>query len=208
MTLNSASDIEDALAKVGALLQFRRQEHALAIVGGAALNLLGIVTRTTSDVDVLGMADPHEVATRMGAALREAPEPWPEDLRQAAAEVARDLGLDSGWLNNGPTLQLRSGLPHGMEARIRWRQFGALWVGIPAREDLLALKLFAAVDRSGPRGVDTMDMMALAPTPEELAQAHAWVATQDASPEFATTLEKVCHYLRSNLAPNADRTPR
>ncbi len=95
-----------------------------------------------------------------------------------------------------------------MEARIRWRQFGALWVGIPVREDLLALKLFAAVDRSGPRGVDTMDLMALAPTPEELAQAHAWVATQDASPEFATTLEKVCHYLRSNLAPNADRTPR
>jgi len=204
MSLRSGSDVEHALRKVGDLLRFSRREHALTIVGGAALNLMGIVTRTTTDVDVIAMADPIEVASRGAATLREAPAPWPEELRRAIAEVARDLGLDAGWLNNGPTRQVQTGLPPGLADRVRWRQYGALWVGIPAREDLLALKLFAAVDRSGPRGVDTMDLLALAPTTSELAQAKAWVLTQDASPIFADTLEKVCHYLRANTPADAN----
>ena len=203
MSLSSASDIEQALQRLGDLLQFRRQRFAIAIVGGAALNLLHVVARTTSDVDILAFADPAELVRGGAGALTEAPSPLPTELMRAATEVARELGLDPGWLNNGPTLQMRSGLPPGMASRFAWRQFGSLWVGVAARQDLIALKLFAAVDRSGPQGVDTMDLLALAPTPAELAWAVAWVATQDASPAFASTLEKVQQYVLHTLSLGA-----
>ena len=206
MSLSSASDVQDALQRLGELLQFRRQHFAVAIVGGAALNLIHVVSRTTNDVDVLALADPTDLARGLRGTLTEAPSPLPTELIRAAIDVARELRLDEGWLNNGPTLQMRSGLPPGMEARLTWRQFGALWVGIPDRLDLLALKLFAAVDRSGPAGVDTKDVLALAPTPTELEWAKTWVATQDASPDFADTLDKVHRFLLSathRSAPHA-----
>jgi hypothetical protein len=203
MTLSSASDVEVALARVGELLRFRRQSFAIAIVGGAALNLIGAVSRTTTDVDVLAVANPLELARNARSTLTEAPNPLPVDLIRAAADVARDLNLDEGWLNSGPTLQMRAGLPPGMESRFFWRQFGSLWVGIPAREDLIALKLFAAVDRSGPGGVDTKDLIALAPTAAELEWATEWVATQDASPAFASTLAMVRQFLLSTI-PRGD----
>lgn len=58
------------------------------IVGGAALNLLGLVSRPTKDCDVLDPVLSQEVA---------------EAARAFAAEV-REGGevLDDGWLNNGP----------------------------------------------------------------------------------------------------------
>jgi len=203
MSLSSSSDIEHALQRLGDLLQFRRQRFAIAIVGGAALNLLHVVARTTNDVDILAFADPAELV--LGGALRltEAPNPLPSELVRAATEVARELDLEANWLNNGPTRQMRSGLPPGMESRLVWRQFGSLWVGIASRQDLIALKLFAAVDRSGPHGVDTTDLLALVPSPAELAWAVAWTATQDASPAFAGTLETVHRFVSDTLGRGA-----
>ena len=203
MSLSSASDIEHALQRLGDLLQFRRQRFAIAIVGGAALNLLHVVARTTNDVDILAFADPAELV--LGGALRltEAPNPLPSELVRAATEVALELDLEANWLNNGPTRQMRSGLPPGMESRLVWRQFGSLWVGIASRQDLIALKLFAAVDRSGPHGVDTTDLLALVPSPAELAWAVAWTATQNASPAFAGTIETVHRFVSDTLGRGA-----
>ena len=199
MSLSSSSDVEEVLQRLGELLQFRRHSFAVAIIGGAALNLLGVVSRTTNDVDVLAVANPADLANDLRGQLTEAPNPLPIELLRAASDVARDLNLNEGWLNNGPTRQMRSGLPPGMESRLVWREFGSLWVGVPAREDLIALKLFAAVDRSGPGGVDSNDLLALAPTAAELQWAVAWVATQDASLSFATTLETVHQFLSSSI---------
>ena len=203
MSLSSSSDIEHALQRLGDLLQFRRQRFAIAIVGGAALNLLHVVARTTNDVDILAFADPAELV--LGGALRltEAPNPLPSELVRAATEVALELDLEANWLNNGPTRQMRSGLPPGMESRLVWRQFGSLWVGIASRQDLIALKLFAAVDRSGPHGVDTTDLLALVPSPAELAWAVAWTATQNASPAFAGTIETVHRFVSDTLGRGA-----
>jgi hypothetical protein len=50
------AEIEGALGAVGELLAAERAEIGIIVVGGTALNLLGIVERTTRDVDVLAIA--------------------------------------------------------------------------------------------------------------------------------------------------------
>lgn len=51
MQLRSTSDIEIALNRVGEQLAFDRHRFSIVIVGGSAMNLLGLVNRATSDVD-------------------------------------------------------------------------------------------------------------------------------------------------------------
>lgn len=47
--------IERGLASVGELLAIDGVDVGIAVIGGTALNLLGIVQRTTNDVDVLAI---------------------------------------------------------------------------------------------------------------------------------------------------------
>ncbi len=191
--------MDEALRLVGELLAAAGHEYAITILGGAALNLLGIVKRTTSDVDILGFATPRANGAPSQGTLREPPEPMPQPLAQVAATVARDLGLDPNWLNTGPALQWRAGLPPGLEQRIEWRQYGALWVGIVARFDLIFFKLFAAADSTGPKSVHYQDLLALRPSAVQLYEAREWVGTQDASPEFAKVLDRVTSHVRKDL---------
>lgn len=181
-----------ALIRVGELLQARGAPATIVVVGGAAMNLHGFVHRVTTDVDVIA------TAIRPGpdsAAELVPPEPLPETLQRAAATVARDLGLRPDWLNTGPALQWRQGLPDGMGARIAWRRFAALEVGLADRIDLIFLKLYAAADHTGPGSVHFQDLLALRPTPAELAAAAAWVTQQDPTEAFATTVRKVMEHV-------------
>lgn len=200
MDLTDHTDIEQALELVGELLASDGHSFAVVVLGGAALNLLGIVERATTDVDILAFATPRADGPPEQHTTQPPPEPLPEPLLRAAATVARDLHLDPHWLNAGPALQWRAGLPSGLTHRVHWRQFGALWVGLVARYDLIFFKLFAAADSSGPASVHYQDLLALQPTRQELEHAGAWVRTQDASPEFATVLEQVLDHVRADLA--------
>lgn len=56
----------------------------------------------------------------------------------------------------------------------------ALTIRSLGRSDLLLSKLFALCDR----GLDLADCIALAPTAAELSTARAWIATQDANPDW------------------------
>lgn len=144
------------------------------VVGGAALALLGVITRETRDCDVMVPHLPAEIV---------------EAARAFAAEVrGKDEVLRDDWLNNGPA-DLAKVLPSGWEARLQDAFLGAaLTLRTLGRADLLKTKLFALCDR----GQDIGDCLALAPTAEELNQALAWVQDQDANtmwPEHvATTL--------------------
>lgn len=62
---------------------------SLLMCGGAALNISGLLTRLTADVDVLG--DMHA-----NGELGEMPD-W---IYPLAAEVAEELGLERHWLND------------------------------------------------------------------------------------------------------------
>lgn len=199
MDFHGENDVSEALRLVGEILAAQGLEYAVTILGGAALNLLGIVERTTSDVDILGFAVPKHGEAPNQSTVQEPPRPMPEPLVRAAETVARDLGLDPHWLNTGPALQWRVGLPPGLPQRVEWREYPGLWVGVVSRYDLIFFKLFAAADSTGTGSVHYQDLMALHPSDGELTDAAAWVATQDASPQFAGVLDVVVRQVRHNL---------
>jgi hypothetical protein len=200
MELTGAGDVSEALTLVGELLAAEGHDYAVTILGGAALNLLGIVERTTTDVDILAFATPWAGDhAPVHAPLHEPPEPLPEPLARAARTVARDLNLDPDWLNTGPALQWRAGLPPDLETRVRWQRYAALWVGIVDRYDLVFFKLFAAADSTGPKSVHYQDLLALNPSIAELEAATSWVRQQDASREFSNILDRVVTHVRTDL---------
>ena len=189
--------IERGLASVGELLAIDGVEVGIAVVGGTALNLLGIVQRTTSDVDVLavlqsGSDPPGETLVP--------PDPLPDPLQRAIARVARDFQLPPDWMNTVVGLQWQTGLPPGLAGRLHWRRYGGLRVGLVDRYDLVFLKLYASADSGGPTSVHVQDLLALHPSERDLETAAAWVREQDPTPAFAGILTEVTTYVRQRLA--------
>ncbi len=176
------------LAAVGAHLEAEAAAVSIVVVGGAALALRGWVPRTTQDVDVIALAD-------VSGGL--APPRLPESLLRAVARVARDFNLPDHWLNAVVGAQWRAGLPDGLASDLEWRSFHALRVGLAGRATLLALKLFAAVDK-GPASVHCQDVLVLAPSDDELARAQAWVLTQDMAPEWPKLVKEVVDHVRAH----------
>ncbi len=179
-----------------AALADRLDEHGatvgIVLLGGAALNLLGFVDRPTRDVDVLA---------RMGQTTGRLtpPEPLPDALRDAIADVALDFNQPGDWMNTTVAFQWRTGLPPGLEQRVEWREFGALRVGLVARVDLIAFKLYASADQTGPGSVHVSDLLALRPSREELAAAAEWIRTQDTSPEYHAVVQRVIAYVEAHV---------
>ena len=168
--LQGRADIEQALQAVGELVTAEGHSYAIVILGGAALSLLGIIDRATRDVDIVAFAS--DSSPGGSPKLVMPPQPMPEPLARAIRTVAGDFGLDEKWLNTGPDLQMRMGLPDGMAARLEWRDFAGLRVGLTSPRDLVAFKLFAAA---------------------------AWVKSQDANTdEFQKIVDTVVEYVRKN----------
>lgn len=182
-------DFEEAFSRLGEFLKEEGIALRLVVVGGAALNLLGLVSRTTTDADV--------IAVERGGKLV-APSDLPPALAQGAAAVAASLRLSPDWLNTGPALQMRFGLPPGFQERITWLEFDTLHVGLASRLDLITLKLFAAVDHWPARGVHYRDLVALAPEIREMTLGADWVKTQDVSPDFPDLVDAVVAQLESD----------
>ncbi|MDQ3660697.1 MAG: DUF6036 family nucleotidyltransferase [Actinomycetota bacterium] len=150
----------------------------LVVVGGAALLALGLVDRTTSDIDVLAVAS--------NGGLNPA-NPLPAPLVEARDRVARDFNLGPDWLNPGPSDLLQFGLPDGFTERVSARSFGsALTVHFAGRFDQIHFKLYALVDHGAGRHED--DLRALRPTEQELLAAARWTRTHDPSESFRQEL--------------------
>ena len=136
------------------------------VIGGTALNLLGVIDRATRDCDILHPSLPAEVvaASVAFAAL----------VRRAGGILAED------WLNNGPSSLTRH-LKEGWELRIQAAFAGsAITLRSLGRLDFLCAKLWALCDR----GIDLGDCIALAPTEAELAEVLPWLEYQDANPDW------------------------
>ncbi len=182
--------LEEILQATGDLLKTESVQVGIVVVGGASLNLLGFVTRTTDDVDVIARV--NEVSSTVTLLP---PEPLPDALQHAIARVARDFGLAETWMNTEIGAQWKQGLPPWLIEDLTWRQYGGLQIGLAGRRTLITLKLFAAVDQ-GPRSVHYQDLVALSPTTAELDDAAAWVRTQDAAEAFALMLDEVIDHVR------------
>jgi hypothetical protein len=166
----------------------RAEPVEIVVCGGSALILTGMVPRTTKDVDVVALI-------RAGKLL--SPDPFPEELRKASVEVAEDLGISLGWLNNGPSKGegglFQMGFPAGFAERLRSRRYGdRLTVHFIDRVDQIHFKLYAAADRGG---YHIEDLHALNPSPDELEAAARWAMTHDVSEGFAMVLKRLLRSL-------------
>ncbi|HEY5087715.1 MAG TPA: hypothetical protein VII66_10195 [Gemmatimonadaceae bacterium] len=196
--MHGTARIEQALQALGEILSARQQEIAIVLIGGAALNLLGFVQRPTRDVDILAFGAAPGAFPPLP--IIEPPTPMPASLIDGIRLVAGELRLTADWLNTGPALQWKQGLPPGLEARVHWRRYGALTVGLVDRYDLIFFKLYAAADATGPQSRHYQDLFRLNPNRTEIEAAVRWVTEQDPTPSFAEVVDRVVNYLASDLA--------
>jgi hypothetical protein len=188
--------LDDALHTLGELLAHRAAPTGLVLVGGGALVLLGLLERSTRDLDVVARIDT--------GALAEA-EPLPPALQAAVTEVAVALDLAPDWLNTGPAALLRLGLPEGFAQRAHRRRYGALEIWLADRYDQIHLKLYAAADHWPARSRHLVDLRALRPTAAELRAAADWCRSHDPSVAFDDEqLQPVLLHLRAGTTGNAD----
>lgn len=186
--------LADALQALGTFLEAQGHAEYLVVVGGVAMNLRGFHSRGTSDVDVIARGEPSDGG---GAPTLFTPEPLPHVLEAGIRRVARDFGLDADWMNTDVAKQWLAGMPPGLSDDLEWHHFGTLHVGVPGREAMIALKLFAAMDL-GPRSVHMQDLIRLDPAADELDRAARWVASQDASDVFHGQIPEALEHVRKH----------
>lgn len=169
---------EPPLAALGQLLAERGFRYELFAIGGGALHLLGLITRPTRDIDVVGLVRQDQVVPV---------ESLPEPLRRAIADTAAVFQLPPDWFNAGPRSLVDLGLPAGALERAHRREWGGLVLHIADRRDQIFFKLYASVDQ-GPRSKHFDDLRRLAPTKHELLEAAEWAQTHDPSEGFRQEL--------------------
>lgn len=171
----------DLLEAFDRFLESRGMQLEAVVVGGTALNLLGVVSRVTEDCDILSPVLPLGVL--------EAARTFAAEVR-ASGDVLRD-----DWLNNGPAA-LADQLPSDWSSRLQPGFAGrALVLRSLARSDLLRSKLFALCDRA----LDLGDCLALAPSETELASILPWVQRQDTHPGWPAHVEATFQNLARRL---------
>jgi len=183
----SHDNIDQALSLLAGRLDLAQTDPVrLVICGGSALIAMSFRRRTTRDVDV--------VALLSAAQEPISPDPLPDFLLRAADQVARDLGLFEGWLNNGPSRGegglFQMGLPEGFVGRLTEKKYGPrLAVYFIGRLDQIHFKLYAAADQRD--GTHLNDLKALHPTAAELEAAARWAMTHDVSEGFKMVLKEL-----------------
>ncbi len=176
---------ERLLSALGEQLAAAGQRYELVVIGGSGLLALGIIERSTRDVDLLALRSGDE----LGSA-----KPMPAALDAARNRVARDFSLPADWLNPGPTDLLDLGLPEGFIDRLERRDYGrALTIYFASRYDQIHFKLYVLVDQ-GP-GKHEDDLRALSPTEEELVAAARWSRSHNPSEGHARILGEVLAHM-------------
>jgi hypothetical protein len=156
----------------------------MVVCGGAALNILGYVERTTKDVDVIAFAS----RDRNGTITLTKAGPLHPPLLRAASRVQKDFNLPDNWLNAGPASVMDLGLPDDIMKRVVTRDYGNnLTIHFLGRYDQIHFKLHATVDQSGGKHYD--DLMALKPSKKELEEAARWTMTHDPSEGYKAVLK-------------------
>lgn len=173
----SSETLVESLTLLGEILDVEKAAPAhLVVVGGSALLVAGIVSRTTQDVDVIaerGIPEGEIVPIRQLS----------PDLRNAAGRVAEEMGLPKNWLNATTALfsiPLES-YPSDLWRGMAQRQFGTrLEVSFLGRGGLIYLKFYAAIDAERKRRKDDReDLVRLAPTREEADRAIQWLRKEE-----------------------------
>jgi hypothetical protein len=181
----SAIDLENALITLGKLLRDKNLDYQVVAIGGGGLLLMGLMIRTTKDLDLVALVDKGEFISA---------KPLPAPLIQAIEEVAVAFNMSKDWINTGPSDLLALGLPKGFKSRMRTISYGGLTLHLAGRFDQICFKLYATVDQ-GPTSKHYADLKHLKPNKHELAEAKQWCITHDTSEDFFKELEAVINEL-------------
>lgn len=183
-------NLEFYMKALNSQLKIINKRIELVVCGGSALAAIGLVNRTTNDVDVLGIVERSDSKLIINRAS------FPNWFKSSIEKVARDFNLPPNWINAGPTSLVDFGLPRGLEERLIGKRFGDyLTVHYISRIDQIFLKLYASVDRGGYH-ID--DLMKLKPTNEEIEAAARWSMTHDVSEGYRELLKSLLRRLGFN----------
>ena len=122
-------DLERTLSLLSTYLRKKNESRSFTICGGASMVFRGIRGRETEDIDI--------ISPKIDQALHD-----------ASVQVANDLHLKHGWLNDKAHQIFADDLPTGWESRV-FDVFTAshLRVQSISNFDLAALKFLAECDR-------------------------------------------------------------
>jgi len=175
--------IENLLTALGKQIELMKEGPIeIVVCGGASLNVLGQIRRTTKDIDIMGIIkrDKSGKLDIIEAVL-------PQWFTDAADRVKKDFNLAGNWINVEATSIVRFGLPKDFTARmIKKRYSKALWVYYISKLDQIHFKLYASADKGGHHVVDLID---LKPTNKEIEQAALWSMTHDISEGYRLVLK-------------------
>ncbi len=124
-------DIEHYLAELGTELSGRgiKKPVRMMLIGGAYMLLLANAPRTTNDIDIFWLEED---------ALQQTLNP----LRESVQAITKRNGLEPHWFNYLTQLLMQDEIviPDGK----LWKCFGPLYIYVPPKKYILALKIVAA----------------------------------------------------------------
>lgn len=167
-----ATTFEAALAELGALLAEQNLRFEFCIIGGAAFVLHGFPEFiATADLDVAAQVGEDGALT--------APVPLPIEVARAARVVGNAMGLGAHWINSAAAASFGVRLPPGFLERATRIEYGGLVLHIASRQDLMSLKLLAALRRGQPGERHRDDLRRANVTIDELQAAADWIRSND-----------------------------
>lgn len=183
--LSEKHEIESVLSALSEqLAELRTESFAVLVCGGAALDVLGYINRTTKDVDVVAIVEED----RNGNLVLKKPATFEPAVIEAARKVQRDFALADNWLNLGPASMVDLGLPDGLLQRVETRKYGkCLTVHYLSRYDQIHFKLYAVADQAVGKHLD--DLLSLRPGAPEIEAAARRCLTHDPSTAFRAILK-------------------
>lgn len=172
---------KDILEKFDVFLEKQQLQFSAIAIGGAALSILGIITRQTQDIDILDPLIPDEIL----AASKEF----------ASQFNIEKTSLNENWLNHGPE-SLKNYLRPGWKNRLRplftGKNIQLLTLG---RIDLIGTKVLAYCDRE----FDFQDCIDLKITKVEMLEILDWVKAYDTNPNWPNHVDSQVKILAERL---------
>lgn len=161
------------------------------ICGGSALQMLGLSSRTTRDIDICA------TAPSLGGPLLHRGSQLPDGFMAAVEAVGGDLGLSSGWLNTAAKEVVDVyGMPSGLAQRLVIRDYGpVLRGGFLSRFDQIHFKVLAAADPKAPERHMEDLRLRLRPTAKETAAAVEWLLARQTSSWFRAQIRQIVEAL-------------
>lgn len=170
--------LEKALLRLDELLCEKREgEVSFTVCGGGALVLQKLISRDTSDLDVVAPA-------------------INEQVRQLVKQVAIELRLSEYWLNSHAD-SLTKDLPKGWDTDLVLVFNGMrLKIFSLSRMNIIRSKFWASCDREED---DMDDLVKLKPSMQELQDSVNWTLPLDGNPEWHEQVQRIARKLKSKL---------